>query len=374
MIKIKQILIVISIFSINILTAQNLVIDGCFDSFKKKIKYWEPQNLKYWYNPTKASPDLFTKYNKNPKFRDLKNKDGTQRAFCKEAYVGIAIYDINLDYREYIGTRLKDSLKKDSLYCISMFISLADKAKYATNAIGFLLTKEKIKYQYMTVLPYNSTKKRISKVVINDMEIWVEIKTWFRAKGGEQYLIIGNFENDKNTKLITIKKNRRSRDNFSYYYIDNISLYPINDTTECRCYKDEIVENKGIAKDSSQNIFNSEKIKQGESIVLKNVYFKINKSDLLPNSFAELNKLADYLKSNPAVKIEISGHTDNTGMETKNKELSKARAKSVYNYLLSKGVKKENIIYIGYGSSKPIADNSTEEGRSVNRRVEIKIL
>ena len=110
-----------------------------------------------------------------------------------------------------------------------------------------------------------------------------------------------------------------------------------------------------------------------KKMTLYNIFFETDKSRLLPNSFDELNKLADYLSKNKSTIIEISGHTDNTGAEEKNKKLSEARAKAVADYLVLKGIEKARISSKGYGSTMPIAKNDTEAGREQNRRVEFII-
>ncbi|MDD5571277.1 MAG: OmpA family protein [Bacteroidales bacterium] len=113
---------------------------------------------------------------------------------------------------------------------------------------------------------------------------------------------------------------------------------------------------------------------KGKVTVLKNVFFDFDKYDLLPQSFAELNKLVSFLNENPSIEIEISGHTDIVGSESYNISLSEARAKSVVNFLISKGINPERLVYTGYGTSVPVADNNSTEGRAKNRRVEFKIL
>jgi outer membrane protein OmpA-like peptidoglycan-associated protein len=109
-------------------------------------------------------------------------------------------------------------------------------------------------------------------------------------------------------------------------------------------------------------------------IVLNNIFFESDKSILLKESFGELNKLAAALLKTQEV-IEIRGHTDNKGNEKKNQQLSEERAKAVVDYLLSKKINKSRLFYKGFGSNKPLVPNTTEEGRSKNRRVEfVKIL
>jgi len=114
-------------------------------------------------------------------------------------------------------------------------------------------------------------------------------------------------------------------------------------------------------------------IKSGEAFVLENIYFNIDKSELQPKSFPELNKLASFMKLNPDIKIQICGHTDNTGDDAYNMTLSELRAKVVYTHLIKSGVAGDRLTWKGYGNTKPVADNSTKNGRSMNRRVEIVV-
>ncbi len=116
------------------------------------------------------------------------------------------------------------------------------------------------------------------------------------------------------------------------------------------------------------------KIKQGSSFVLNNIYFKTNSDKLTDESKIVIESLANYLKENPNLKIEIEGHTDNVGNPKDNDALSTDRAFSVKAEIESFGVDGHRITAKGYGSNKPIADNHTEEGRAKNRRTEFLIL
>ena len=115
-------------------------------------------------------------------------------------------------------------------------------------------------------------------------------------------------------------------------------------------------------------------LKPGEKIVLKNIFFATDSFELKKESYAELNTIIDLLKKNPQLKVEIGGHTDNIGSKEYNLRLSENRAKSVYDYLVSKGIDAKRLKYKGYGFSEPVSDNSTEEGRAKNRRTEMKVL
>ncbi len=112
----------------------------------------------------------------------------------------------------------------------------------------------------------------------------------------------------------------------------------------------------------------------GSKVVLNNVFFDTGKANLRPESYGELNRLADVFKLYPKLVIEISGHTDNVGSKAANNKLSLNRAKAVVEYLISVGVEKSHLVAKGYGPSQPRDTNKTAEGRQNNRRVEAKIL
>jgi len=116
------------------------------------------------------------------------------------------------------------------------------------------------------------------------------------------------------------------------------------------------------------------RIELDEHVVLKNVFFETNESKLKPESQVELDKLFTLLQQNSQMRVEISGHTDNVGNEEHNLVLSENRAKAVFDYLISKGIREDRMRYVGYGYSKPIVPNDTEEGRAMNRRTEFKII
>lgn len=107
---------------------------------------------------------------------------------------------------------------------------------------------------------------------------------------------------------------------------------------------------------------------------LDKVLFEIGESKLLPDSYEQLDGLLKMLKDDPKMSILVEGHTDNVGDPTQNKRLSLERAYNVREYLISKGIAGFRIQFKGYGDTKPIADNNTEEGRKMNRRVEFVIL
>ena len=116
------------------------------------------------------------------------------------------------------------------------------------------------------------------------------------------------------------------------------------------------------------------KISAGETVILKNIFFDTDKFEIKPASKTELDKLVQFLKVNPLVNIEIGGHTDNQGSETKNILLSENRAKAVFNFLIDAGVQTTRLKTKGYADKKPLVPNDSEAGKAKNRRTEIKVL
>jgi len=116
-------------------------------------------------------------------------------------------------------------------------------------------------------------------------------------------------------------------------------------------------------------------IEIGKTYTLNNIYYKTNSSSLEPKSMTVIEEFVEFLKANPKLKIEIHGHTDNKGDANSNLALSTDRAFTVRDILVEKGIEEKRLVaFKGFGASKPVADNATEEGRSKNRRTEFVIV
>lgn len=137
-------------------------------------------------------------------------------------------------------------------------------------------------------------------------------------------------------------------------------------------------ENFDIPAGSAYNLVNKtielKNVKVGNTVTLRNIFFDTGKSFLRQESNAELNRLIKLMKDVPTLKVEISGHTDNTGSISGNNKLSQARAQAVVDYLTKNGISANRLEAKGYGSTQPISSNNTEQGRQENRRTEFKII
>ncbi len=153
------------------------------------------------------------------------------------------------------------------------------------------------------------------------------------------------------------------------FYVEKQGYYPLSGNIDLSKDIDNLNIIKNFELISTQSIISGE-----ATIPLENVFFESSKYNLKTESFPELNRFVLFLKENNSLKIEIGGHTDNKGDKEYNKTLSENRAKSVKTYLVKNGCHENLLIATGYGDSKPIDDNSTDEGRANNRRVEFKVL
>jgi len=365
----KSIFIVLFCCILKLSLAQNLVLNPSFESQKsdKCVYYIGGFNSKVsnWSTPNMSTTDFFDACSKNA---GIKNYNGYQKPKSGNAYAGIYVYT-DKNYREYVQGQLSKTLVKGKKYKMTFFLSLADQSSYAIKDIQVLITEEQLKPCYHSnscekvIRPSKVTKKEFKMysnaedTYILNKESWTEFSFEFIANGYENYFSIGNFYRNPKTK----KQNVLSTSTFlfSYYYIDDVSIGPI--------------EKEKIPKDS-EVVSKVEKIKVNTIQIFKNVIFDFDKSELLDVSILELNQLYKYLQAYPDLNIEIYGHTDGIGLETRNQKLSKLRAKAVADYLISQGLNVSRIITFGFGSTKPISDNETKDGQQQNRRVEFKII
>ena len=116
------------------------------------------------------------------------------------------------------------------------------------------------------------------------------------------------------------------------------------------------------------------KVVETQTIILNNIFYDFDKATLRPESDPELEKVYAFLSQYPELKVELSGHTDARGSDKYNEKLSRKRAQAVVDFMTNKGISKNRIVAKGYGESKPIESNDTDEGRQVNRRTELKVI
>jgi len=342
-----------------------------------------------WSSPTMGTTDLFCECGKKQKEiseSDVpKNPMGVQKANSGKCYGGFYLFSHH-DYHEYMITQLMSPLTGGVKYDLTFYLSLADYSRATIEQIGVCFLKSKVTY---TGSGYAVGLKplyiKINEEVGTDTVEWHKLTLEYKAKGGEQFLMIGSWDEGRieATNVLAPKGSHtrinQKTDRDAYYYIDDVSLR--KQPPVYVAYFDTIVKPKidtikptAVTYPAIDTTGNSLALESAleKSLVLKNVLFETGKAILLPQSYSELDMLAEHLKNNLPLKIEISGHTDNVGNEATNVKLSEQRAKAVCDYLISKSIDPGRMAHKGYGSSMPIAPNDSEEGRKQNRRVEFK--
>ncbi len=349
---------------LKIVFAQNLVMNPSFEDFQdcpRDISFFH-LNVKNWSIPNNGTTDYFNSCSEKMGFDNFM---GYQKARTGNGYAGIYVY-IKKDYREYIQGKLKSTLKRGKKYQIKFYISLAENSRYALKELGLTMLFKKFNaMKSNTNIRSKAISKRhprikfrpiFSKAFYDDDKEWMEVSFTYTAEGFENYFIIGNF--NPNSSTLKSKTRKSKYESFSYYYIDDVSIAP---------FEKENIE-------ASAEVSEAPEIKTDQVYTFKTILFDFDKADLLHDSIDELNLLYNHLIKNPNLKIEIYGHTDNVGLDSRNLELSKQRAKAVADYLISKGINQSRITFFGYGSSQPISDNTTEKGQQANRRVTFKLI
>jgi OOP family OmpA-OmpF porin len=271
-----------------------------------------------------------------------------------EASVGLRF---QLKYKEYLYVKLLEPLKAGKVYHYETYFRLLSISTMGLRNFGVFFSKKPFVLNDK-IDSTNSLHMYNPRGLINNYN-WIKLEGDYKAKGGERYITIGNFV--KNTKRDMYKLNRKKIFNTfheAYYFVDDVSLIDPSDTVHPVTVAAPAVKNE---------------LKTGDVVQLNSIFFETAKSELADDSYPELDKLVDLLERNPKMEIRINGHTDSQGNADSNQKLSEARAKAVFDYLIEKGISNE-IDYKGFGSTKPIAGNDTEEGRKKNRRVEFEVI
>ncbi len=153
------------------------------------------------------------------------------------------------------------------------------------------------------------------------------------------------------------------------YYAEKSGYYPVTNNVDLRKTKEAVNLTVNITLVPIKEV-----AEEGMAVRINNVFFDTDKSDLKPESRVELDRLAELIKSYPKARVEIAGYTDNVSGDAYNQQLSQRRAQAVVDYLSSVGIERARLVPKGNGEKNPVASNDTEEGRSLNRRVEFRFL
>lgn len=345
--------------NLQLVFSQNLIQNPSFENYIEcpvKLGNLE-KDVEDWQIPTLGSTDYFNACSEA--MGTPKNFNGEQPANFGTGYVGFYMLAPD-NYREYVQGSLLTTLKKGEPYTVSFYVSLAEASDFAIKEFGIRFAEFPVKVETNKVLSAMHLSKlegdTSNFIKINYSDFYDDEKKWillskeFIAKGTENFIIIGNFQNDKRTQKNQTKRNINKG---SYYYLDMVAVFESRGTTDS-------VADVRYQLDAVH--------------VFKDVLFNFNRATLKKTDQTELRKVLLYLTKNPAMQIKIGGHTDAVGSASFNQELSLNRARTVAEFLMENGIEESRIHYQGFGSSLPVASNKTKAGRLRNRRVEFVLV
>ena len=345
----KITLCIIWLAPINIL-AQNLVPNPGFELF-----YDCPTGLrqlnktKKWYAGNTGTPEYFR--------TDCKYTNGD--SFSGRGYVGLILFGGYPDVIEYIGVELRDTLIKNHIYCGTFHIRAADSYQYI-DQIGMFLSENK-EYVEMFAAMYKSPQilSNYSEPIVPELG-WIKVSKEFVAQGNERFLTIGNFlEPDRHVKSINEFSTGGSLGWNSYYLLDDISVVEIKTDQTCKDVNRQ--ENYSANKPSLDTI-----------TMANTFYFDSDKFELDKSEFERLVKWKIELRDLDVFQSTVIGGTDSNASNDYNYLLSVRRSDYILS-ILGNVLGDKNIEVENNGELKPLADNSIEKGKQLNRCVQLSI-
>ncbi|MBL7888185.1 MAG: OmpA family protein [Bacteroidia bacterium] len=328
--------------------SKNLVPNPGFETHKGKSNVIT--NAVPWKNV--GTVDYYMK----PEKRDTSRFKGAHSGTC---YAGLRFQS---EYKEYMYVPLTETLERGQTYKFSMYVRLLNASTVTIKQLGVYFS-EFVYDKNMTFNKENQIDTSYSKGISGTLD-WIPIKGEYVAKGGEKYIIIGNF-NQMHEDMVRVNKWNIFEFKEAYYYIDDVSLKKKStkkDSLSAYKYKME-----NAIPDFPDNL------NTGDAITITNLQFENGTALIKTASYKILDEVVKTLNNHPFAEIMIVGHTDNTGNEASNRKLSKDRAKAVHDYLKEQGVINP-ITYKGMGPSQPVAPNDTDENKAKNSRVEFIVI
>ena len=360
---------------------QNLVRNPSFEQYKQvPDDLGQIDRISFCTSASMATPDFFHRRAANQMVDMPLNRMGNCVARSGYGYAGIYCYTnryVKRNFREYIQLELKQSLQAGEVYCITFYVYLSPSSNRSidrmnVSALAYQVNEDHesaLDQKHLTVFAADSSFLKSSD--------WTRVQTDYVAKGGERYIIIGNFLDDAKTKVSGADPDLdfvNPNVDFAYYYLDDVCVTNLRTNFNCSCgpfdlastqHQERIVLDVGVRKKN---------YRLGQVIVLKGLDFETGSTQLKSSSQPVLDDLIATLTIHPRYKIEIVGHTSDRGDAQKNQILSKFRAEVVYKYLISSGIGADRLSFKGFGESRPITLNTNREGKTVNERIEIKII
>lgn len=361
----------------------NLVPNWSFESTAEgeDLRRYDEFNLaKGWYDPTSALAELFATQTRSRYVKVPDNMYGTEMPFDGENYAGIhAFSPRSREPRTYLGVELKKKMDDNALYCIKFRASLAERSLYASNNLGVVISSKQVSKKGETSITRDDALLTDKNEVVSTTDGWWQYCKRYNAKGGERYLAIGNFSTDEKTAYETMdvsSEYEKGSEPAAYYYIDAVEVRKVAATENCGCGNTKIPESKIIYSASVQI---SDDMPISEKVDAIDAYFYQYKDELVSSTKRTTDQIIEMMKANPAMRIEVIGHSDKEEVElakseTSLKNLAENRAKNTREYMAEKGVERGRILTKSMDDKQPVSTMSTPLSLAKNRRVEFRIV
>lgn len=367
--------------------SENLVQNGSFESLSGKVrKLGGIDAATGWVSPTGARADLFTPVAKVEDINTPVNVYGQEDPKDGSNYAGIVAYSYNDKMpRTYLMTKLDAPLKKGMTYCVKFNVVLAELSKYAVSEVGAHISKKPFGTDEKTSIIDKTHIKHGRNKVFNGMYGWDLICGSFVAEGGEKYITIGNFTNNKDIEPAKSKKPAEIRGNqiiAAYYYVDDVVVTLVKDGADCDCGAGEASIREFSNTVYAKTVQLTDKMTAEQKVAAQTLYFGFGKSLIQPAGNVSLDLILTLMRENPNTMLEITGHADDNEVQegAKNSiyaEMDEKRIEKVKEFFVENKIPENRIKTNAVGSSSPSDDiydtDSDDLKMAKNQRVTFKM-
>lgn len=360
---------------------KNLVPNPSFEEFEDGLRRKEQFDLAVgWSNPTEAKSELYSSEVKSRYIAAPENMYGTEDPAEGGGYAGMVTYGYRGKMsRSYLQTELTQAMKEKGLYCVKFKASLAERSRYAANNMSVSFDKSRLSGK--STASMSTTGQLFSEYneVVDTRDGWWEYCALYRASGKEKYMTIGNFESDDRTTTVLMDLPEQFAEAGpvmgAYYFIDDVKVEAIEPGQSCNCASDRIPESKVIFSGSPQF---TDEMTPKEKVEAIDVYFYQYQGEVVSAAERTIDKVVDLMVENPALKLEIIGHSDNEEAALAENEatlrgLGMKRANMVKNYMVNQGIDEERLSLKSMDNKSPVSNMSTPVSLAKNRRVEFEV-
>ena len=360
---------------------ENLVPNGSFENgdIKRLKNYGQLEEITSdWFAYTDAPLDLFSTDVKSEKVMVPGNAYGYEDPSDGNRYAGFRAHTKSPKLaRTYFQVRLAENLAKNQMYCVSFDISLSDLSKYAVNGIGAYFSDRKETQPNLGIVARDPQVKHKTDKVMQLNEGWETLCGTVLGTGTEEYMTIGGFNGTKDLEEEKVKKPKSVmgvQQLQAYYYLDNVSVVPVDAKSQCSCSKSSSTAPDLVYGGPSLPSDMSDSDVLGRSAV----YYAFVKRVFTEDGKGTLNRLASILKTHSNWSVDVIGHCDNDEVaegkiNPRFADTGRKRAEQVKRYLVSQGVSEGQLNVVGSENSDPASTKDSELARAKNRRVTFRI-